>query len=475
MRRLKVAVAGASGYIGSCLIEALLPHYDVIALSRSPKPDSPGLEWRYCDLYSLLQAEMGLQGADLAFYLVHSMLPSAHLSQGHFSDMDLILADNFARACQLSGVEQIIYLGGIIPEGADLSSHLRSRLEVERTLADYRIPVTAIRASIIVGAKGSSFQMIEKLVRRLPVMLCPPWTCSKTQPIALDDVIQILVKSLGQKEFYWRFFDVGGPNVLSYLELMQVTAQVMGLKRLIIPVPWMSNRMSCWSVSLIARAPHELVNPLVESLKHPMVAHSLELQEQLGIEGMDFVTAVKKALEAQSNSAPALKTRKQKPKYTQSLQFSDEVYPQEEKIVRSVQRLPLPAGKNALWIAEKYTLWLPRFLHPFVRVEVDTQRTCSFFMLGIKEPLLILKFSVERSDLHRTLFYITGGLLASRKTRLRGRLEFREVLGKSYVIAAIHDFSPSLPWFIYNWTQAQAHLWVMHGFRKYLRSLDVLH
>ncbi len=470
--RAKVAVAGASGYIGSCLIQALLPHYDVIALSRSPQADSPGVEWRYCDLFSLLQAEMGLQGADYAFYLVHSMLPSAHLSQGHFADMDLILADNFARACQQTGVAHIVYLGGIIPEFGDLSSHLRSRLEVEQTLADYRVPVTSIRASIIVGPRGSSFQIIEKLVKRLPIMLCPPWTLTQTQPIALDDVISILVKTLGQKELFWRFFDVGGPDILSYLDLMKVTAQVMQLKRLILPMPWMPVKISRFWVSLIASAPPELVNPLVESLKYPMVAHSLELQTLLDIDGMGFAEAVEKALLAQTQT-PSIR-RPKRTRYTESLQFSDNIYPESEKIVRSVQRLPLPAGKNALWIAEKYTLWLPRFLHPFVRVDVDSQRTCRFYLKGIRSPLLVLKFSVERSNLHRTLFYITGGLLASRKTRLRGRLEFREVLGQNYVIAAIHDFSPSLPWFIYNWTQALMHLWVMHGFRRYLRSLDVM-
>lgn len=472
MRRPKVAVAGASGYIGSCLIQALLPQYDVIALSRSPQADSPGVEWRYCDLFSLLQAEMGLQGADYAFYLVHSMLPSAHLSQGHFSDMDLILADNFARACQQTGVEHIVYLGGIIPEYGELSSHLRSRLEVEQTLADYRVPVTAIRASIIVGPRGSSFQIIEKLVKRLPIMLCPPWTLTLTQPIALDDVIALLVKTLGQKETYWRFFDVGGPDILSYLELMKITARVMQLKRLILPLPWMPVRLSRFWVSLIASAPHELVNPLVDSLKYPMVAHSLELQAQWGIPGMGFREAVEKAISDQAQNPPL--KRPKRARYTESLQFADNVYPELEKVVRSVQRLPLPAGKNALWIAEKYTLWLPRFLHPFIRVDVDSQRTCRFYLRGIRAPLLVLKFSVERSNLHRTLFYITGGLLASRKTRLRGRLEFREVLGKRYVIAAIHDFSPSLPWFIYNWTQALMHLWVMHGFRRYLRKLDVM-
>jgi len=157
------------------------------------------------------------------------------------------------------------------------------------------------------------------------------------------------------------------------------------------------------------------------------------------------------------------------------LQFQDEIYPKDLKVVRSVQRLPLPQGRNALWMAEKYTIWLPRFLRLLVQVNVDENRICSFCMRGLRQPLLVLKFSPERSSLNRPLFYITGGILVSkRKGLMRGRLEFREVLKGKTIIAAIHDFSPSLPWFIYNWTQALVHLWVMEGFRRYLDSLDVL-
>src|SRR5690606_15038482 len=179
--------------------------------------------WRACDLYSLLQAEQALAGADYAFYLVHSMMPMASLTQGSFEDIDLILADNFARAASKAGVKQIIYLGGIIPSGTLLSRHLRSRLEVEQTLAAHGVPVTRIRASLIVGARGSSFQIVEKLVKRLPLLLCPRWTRTLTQPIALKDVLEILQYVMGKPEHFHHAYDVGGPSVLSYVEVLGET------------------------------------------------------------------------------------------------------------------------------------------------------------------------------------------------------------------------------------------------------------
>ena len=134
--RQTIAITGASGFIGSQVIQKLSLQHDIIALTRSGESHTSGnISWRKCDLFSLLQAEHGLKGADVAFYLVHSMMPMARLTQASFEDMDLILADNFARAARHNGVKQIIYLGGIIPHNATLSRHLRSRLEVEQTLA----------------------------------------------------------------------------------------------------------------------------------------------------------------------------------------------------------------------------------------------------------------------------------------------------------------------------------------------------
>lgn len=226
-KRPVVAVAGASGFVGTALLPVLAADFDVIALRRSPAAELPGVEWRQCDLFSMLQTERALEGADYAVYLVHSMLP-ARLTQARFEDMDFILADNFARSAARAGVKQILYLGGIIPDDTQLSRHLASRLEVERVLAARGVPVTSLRAGLIVGAQGSSFRIVARLVERSPLLLCPHWTRSMTQPVGLRDVVKLLRFCVGREEMYGRAFDLGGAEVMTYLDLMRRTAVRLG-------------------------------------------------------------------------------------------------------------------------------------------------------------------------------------------------------------------------------------------------------
>ena len=157
-----VAITGANGFVGRALIEALGDRFHIVGLTRgipgaAQRKSDDNIEWRSCDLYSMLDAEEGLKGVDYAFYLVHSMMPSARLTPAKFEDLDLLLADNFARAAEKNGVKQIVFLGGITPQTSELSAHLRSRLEVELALGSRSTPVTAIRAGLIVGPGGSSF------------------------------------------------------------------------------------------------------------------------------------------------------------------------------------------------------------------------------------------------------------------------------------------------------------------------------
>ncbi|MFM8682914.1 MAG: NAD-dependent epimerase/dehydratase family protein, partial [Chthoniobacterales bacterium] len=279
--RPTVVVAGASGFVGMALLPVLAENFDVVALSRSANPELPRVRWTRCDLFSLLQTERALQGADYAVYLVHSMLP-ARLTQARFEDRDFILADPFARSAARAGVKQIVYLGGIIPNDAQLSRHLASRLEVERVLSARGVPVTSLRAGLIVGPRGSSFRIMLRLVRRSPVLLCPHWTKSMTQPVGLRDVVRLLRFCIGRDEMFGRAFDLGGPEVMTYVDLMRRTADTIGRKRLIVAVPFIPTRLSVLATRLVTGAHRELVAPLVESLRHAMVAHSPTLQERAG-------------------------------------------------------------------------------------------------------------------------------------------------------------------------------------------------
>lgn len=465
-----IAVAGAAGFIGAALASALGGDFALRGLSRSARdPGAGGYgRWTACDLFSMKDAEVGLRGARRAIYLVHSMMPSSRLTQGRFEDMDLVCADNFARAARDAGVERIVYLGGLLPPADDreLSRHLESRREVEATLAAYGTPVVTLRAGLVIGPGGSSWHILSRLVRRLPLMACPRWTRTMTQPIALSDIVALLAACALRDDVAPGTYDVGGPDVVSYQEMMRATARAMGVERPMLPVPLLTVGLSRLWVSAVTGAPKELVAPLIESLKHPMVARDRRLQEQLGLPGLSLDEALAATLRAEAepeDREPAPRTQPRTPRRRKRRQ---------DTLVRSVQRMVLPPGRDATWVADEYMRWLPTWLIARVlRVEVaevDGEQRCRFFAPLTKRPLLELTLSAARSADDRRLFYITGGSLA-RVGKGRGRLEFREVLDGTSVIAAIHDFRPRLPWLIYTCTQAQVHLVVMRAFGRHLR------
>ncbi|TFD99665.1 NAD(P)H-binding protein [Jeotgalibacillus sp. R-1-5s-1] len=456
-RRPVVALTGATGYIGGNLLNQIQEKADVIALSRSAddKENTEHVTWRSCDFFSLKDAEKALEGADFAIYLIHSMKPSAKLTQASFEDMDVILADNFARAAKKQGIKQIIYLSGIIPEGEKkLSRHLKSRLEVEKVLKAYGTPVTTIRAGLIVGPSGSSFPILAKLAKRLPFMLLPKWTRTKTHPIALKDVLHSLRKTVGNKEVEHQSIDVGGPEVMSYKEMMIKTAEVMGRSPKVVDVPLMTVQLSRLWVMLVTGAPKEMVYPLVESLEHPMVAKNKV--EGISDGKIPFKEAAKTALEEQENDSNMPAYLKPNPT---------------GKDVRSVQRVMLPKGKNALWAGEEYLKWLATLAKPLLWTDIDNQKRGRIHLISKNNPLLELTFSPDESDEFRSLYRITGGAFASIKENSRGRIEFRQIPDTQECIIAIHEYEPALPWFIYRYTQANVHLLVMYLFKKYLEHL----
>ena len=454
---LTIAVAGASGFVGRHLLARLSRAHDVIALSRSQREDSrPRVRWRRCDLFSLLQAEEALAGADVGVYLTHSMMPSARLTQGRFEDMDLILADNFARAAQKAGLRQIIYVGGILPEVGDLSPHLRSRREVERALGAHGVPVTTLRAGVVIGAGGTSFGLLRRLVARSPVLLCPPWSQRRTQPISIGDITALIDGCLGEAWALGETFDVAGPDVVTYQELLEATADALGLRRPVVSLPVSPPlRVVSAGAARISSTPHELAGPLVESLQHDMLPGDLRLQERLGLPGVGLPAALREALSA---PLPPLPTRSAEAPRPRRLRNT----------VRSVQRLPLPGGCDADWVGQEYMRWLPLGVFwPLLRVEVDGSR-CRFFTRLWPLPLLELTHAPSRSMPDRVLFYVTGGVLAA-SDNPRARLEFRCILDDEAIITAIHDFVPRLPWPVYTVSQAQAHLYVMFRFGRHLR------
>ncbi len=468
---MRVAIAGATGYVGRALIEALKTTHQVLALTRAGRTDTleppagaPGVRWRSCDLFSALETERALEGADVGVYLVHSMLPSARLTQASFADLDVLLADNFARGAARAGLRRLVYLGGLIPQAEHLSAHLASRLEVEETLRAAATPVVALRAGLVIGPESSSFRIIEKLVRRLPVMALPGWTRTPTQPIALQDVVELLRRSLDAPGLEQQSFDIGGPDVVDYARLISRTADALGLHRTLFPVRFFSPGLSTLWVSLITGAPRELVAPLVQSLRHPMTAHDRRLQERLGVPGLGLEQTLRTALVAQPRvTRPSSRSRR-------TLTLAARAAGKKHD-VRSVQRLTLPPGWTAQRVAGEYLRWLPHYFHPLLRVEASADGQCQFFAPPLRTPLLELTVAPNQRHSGVELFYLTGGRLVRTDGERRGRLEFREVPGAHDVLAAVHDFSPTLPWYVYQATQALVHLWVMRAFGRHLARL----
>jgi uncharacterized protein YbjT (DUF2867 family) len=456
-----VLVAGASGFVGRALGPLLAHTHRPVGLSRKDRPGSNGYErFVQCDLLSLEDTERALQGARYAIYLVHSMMPASRLTQASFDDLDLICADNFARAARKAGVERIVYLGGLMTdEKAALSDHLQSRLDVERVLGSTGVPVTVLRAGLVLGAEGSSYQILSRLVRRLPVMICPTWTHTRTQAVALADVVKLLAFATTDKASSGRVFDVAAPEVVSYQEIMRRFAEKAGKKRYFLGVPLFSPGLSRLWLSLITGAPRALAGPLVESLRHEMTARNgASLAEAAGLTPTSFDDALAASIQEED----ALRGQ------AFAFAVADASAPAGPSTVTSVQRMKLPKGRDATWAASEYPRWLSRTLGLLLHVVKGEDDSVEFRLRLLGITLLRLSPVAGRSSADRFLYQVSGGMLA--RPGQKGTFELRQVMGNGTLLTIVRDFEPRLPWWIYRATQAVAHAWIMHAFGNAIRS-----
>ena len=292
-------VTGATGYVGGRLIERLVADgRPVRALARNPDrlEAIDGVEPRAGDLVRDTGLDEALEGVETAYYLVHSMEPAAG-ANGDFGARDRQAARNFARAAQAAGVERIVYLGGIVPQAVPLSAHLESRLEVERILLEAAPSSTALRASIIVGARSSSFRILVRLVERLRLLPFPSWRDHRTQPVFERDAIEFLARTPLTPDAAGRSLDIAGPEVLSYGEMIERIADSMGVGRMPIRLNVSQTPTASAVVAGIVGQPVELVRPLMESLEHDLLPRpDAEAAPIYGIRGHSFDRAVEHAL-----------------------------------------------------------------------------------------------------------------------------------------------------------------------------------
>ncbi|MDL2718235.1 MAG: SDR family oxidoreductase, partial [Acidobacteriota bacterium] len=294
---MNVLVTGATGYIGSQLVpELLAAGHRVRCLARNPAKLPAGLAARVeavrGDAFDPPSLGPALAGIDVAYYLIHSMGATGDA----FAERDRAAARNFTAAAAAAGVKRIVYLGGLGRDASGLSEHLRSRQETGDVLREGSVPVTELRAAIIVGSGSASFEIIRDLAKKLPFMICPRWVASRCEPIAVRDVLFYLVRVLEEPRTAGGTFEIGGGEVHTYADLLRTTADVMGRRVRILTVPFLSPRLSAYWLNLVTAVPMSLAFPLVEGLRFDVVCEEGSIRELLPRDLTSFRAAVDEAL-----------------------------------------------------------------------------------------------------------------------------------------------------------------------------------
>jgi uncharacterized protein YbjT (DUF2867 family) len=286
---VRIAVFGATGVVGRTLVPLLAAEHELVAVSRSAHNAEPGIRWVEGDAGSAEDVARAVEGAEVVYHLVHS------LGSPDFERQDRVAAENVAAASEQAGVGQIVYLGGLGDDDAAASPHLRSRRETAERLAAGSVPVTTLRAAMIVGKGSAAFETIVALVDRLPAMIMPRWVSTPTQPVALDDVACYLAGVGGNAAALGESFDVGGPEVMTYRQMIERIAKLRGRQPRLLEVPVLTPQLSSLWLHLVTPVNASVARPLIEGLKNPTVAREERLRRLLPFELTPFDEAAKQA------------------------------------------------------------------------------------------------------------------------------------------------------------------------------------
>jgi len=301
----RVLITGGTGFIGGRLVPELLKNgIRPRLLVRNPSKLPPSLLKN--ELIEVVKGDIlkgeglreAFRGIHSAYYLVHSMGGKSIFSNKEFASADKLAARNFVTTADEVGLKRVIYLGGLGEMGKNLSEHLRSRAEVAQILSSGKTRATILRAAVIIGAGGASYEMLRHLVERLPIMVCPRWIDTKIQPIAVRDVLAYLVGCLLNPETAGKTFDVGGHDIMTYRKMMQQYARAKGLcPRLIVRAPLLSPRLAAYWVDFVTPVPSGIAHPLIEGLKNEVVCKENSIDMYVSIRKTPFSEAAKIAID----------------------------------------------------------------------------------------------------------------------------------------------------------------------------------
>jgi uncharacterized protein YbjT (DUF2867 family) len=288
---MNVTVFGASGTVGRPLLAELVRAHDVVAVSRGQRRESGDVTWKTADATDRDSVARVLEGTDVAYYLVHS------LGSPDFEEQDLRAAETTAREAERAGVKQLVYLGGLGDDSPDLSPHLRSRRETGKRLASTSVPVTTLRAAMVVGHGSAAFETIVALVDRLPAMVTPRWVSTRTQPVALSDVVGYLAGVCALEPALGAGYDVGGPEVMTYREMIERIARLRGKHPFIFEVPVLTPYLSSLWLHLVTPVNAAVARPLIEGLRTETIARDDRIRQLVPIDLTPFDAAAAIALD----------------------------------------------------------------------------------------------------------------------------------------------------------------------------------
>ena len=307
-----ILVTGVTGFIGSRLISHLSNKgYKVRGMSRRKIPDTKNVKYVQANVFDQEQLEESLKGVETAYYLLHSM-EGRKEEWKEFASREKIQAKNFLHAATNARVKRIIYLGGLVDDSLELSPHMKSRKEVGEILASGKIPVTELRASIIIGAQGGSYAMLRYLVERLPVMVCPSWVNSLAQPIAVDDVIAYLAGCLEHSETIGKIYEIGGAEKMTYEQLMRKYSKYLKKNLYIIHIPFLTTRLSSYWVDLVTPVKASLARPLIDSLIHDTIVSDNSITKIIPLKLKSVLDAINIATIEMRENPPNAPTKEER-------------------------------------------------------------------------------------------------------------------------------------------------------------------